>query len=970
MCPPILCRKKNMPRYFLAFLFLLLTASYAVGQETIYDIQFTEDPSGISPLEGQTVQTGGIVTGVNFNNQPIRYFIADRQGGLWRGILVNDNANRNLSVGDSVSFEARVQESSSQTRLYNITSGTFFSLPVSVTVPPTSMTSGDIGESSEGVLVELGECYVVDLDGGIRVDDGSGPVLIGTGWTFAYEPLIGDTLQYVRGIVSYSGEFAINPRNDSDFGFFSNRPPLISQVEHTPDRPSALDPVTVTALITDDTGLESVSIFYRFDESSEFSSLPMFDDGLHNDGGEGDNIWGARIPAGPERAHAQYYIDARDVDGAITHSPAAAPVETYEYFVRTVELSIFDIQYSEPPSYLSPYDGEMVTVTGIVTCENFRGGDMFISDPGGGPWSGVYVYNPTAAPARGDCVRVTAMVQEYNGLTELSSVSLVEILGPGTLPEPYHITYEELFSNGEPYEGVLVRADTCVVTEVGVNYFSYGQFGIRAGSQSGVLRVDSDIEYVPAPGDSFRSFTGVGDYNSNPGYMIAARDDADVGYIDRRAPAIVSAHTVTPYFTNILFNERVNPTEISDISNYSVINVTLPDFPTVPVVSAQLFSDQRTVQIEFLESTIDTQAYQLTISQVRDTTGNLLENAQISFSGYDPSPTVSIEDIYMHFDSLNNTVGTLRGVVNFVQDVTTTSGSRRISAFIQDESGYGYSLSQTGPASDFPTIRRGNLIEITGTINVYAGAIQLGSFLGTSDDVKLLSEGVNLPEPVFVRTGDRRLQSELIRTSRPDAWGSGTWCKTQGTVYQVDENVGGGTNIYIDDGSGNLTIRVWDSMYLDSVHINNEWVLLRNLVGKQMAISGPSSFYTGDFQMLAGYVEDFTDIEPDSLFEGPSDGLVLDTPNRPFAPDLGQSLTIHYNCPATGSVRLRVFNLRGQLVHTLVDKTAGGANDIIWDGRNDLREILPLGSYILHLESVKDGKSDSVIKPIVIGTKL
>jgi hypothetical protein len=241
-----------MPRYFLAFLFLLLTASYAVGQETIYDIQFTEDPSGISPLEGQTVQTGGIVTGVNFNNQPIRYFIADRQGGLWRGILVNDNANRNLSVGDSVSFEARVQESSSQTRLYNITSGTFFSLPVSVTVPPTSMTSGDIGESSEGVLVELGECYVVDLDGGIRVDDGSGPVLIGTGWTFAYEPLIGDTLQYVRGIVSYSGEFAINPRNDSDFGFFSNRPPLISQVEHTPDRPSALDPVTVTALITDD----------------------------------------------------------------------------------------------------------------------------------------------------------------------------------------------------------------------------------------------------------------------------------------------------------------------------------------------------------------------------------------------------------------------------------------------------------------------------------------------------------------------------------------------------------------------------------------------------------------------------------------------------------------------------------------------------------------------------------------------
>ncbi len=183
----------------------------------------------------------------------------------------------------------------------------------------------------------------------------------------------------------------------------------------------------------------------------------------------------------------------------------------------------------------------------------------------------------------------------------------------------------------------------------------------------------------------------------------------------------------------------------------------------------------------------------------------------------------------------------------------------------------------------------------------------------------------------------------------------------------MDENVGGGTNIFIDDGSGNLTIRVWDSMELDSVSLNGEWLLLGELVGKRISISGPSSTFNGDFQMLAGYAEDFTDPNPAGA---PSGKLILDVPNRPFAPDIGQTLPIHYDSPPTAAVRLRLFNLRGQLVHTFVDKRAGGPKFLDWDGRNDLNELLPLGTYILHLESIKDGETDSVTKPIVVGTRL
>ena len=75
--------------------------------------------------------------------------------------------------------------------------------------------------------------------------------------------------------------------------------------------------------------------------------------------------------------------------------------------------------------------------------------------------------------------------------------------------------------------------------------------------------------------------------------------------------------------------------------------------------------------------------------------------------------------------------------------------------------------------------------------------------------------------------------------------------QTTGAIRAVDENVGGGTNINIDDGTGNLTVRLWDSMNVDSVLLANHWYRLRELAGKRLTILGPSSTYNGDFQMLS-----------------------------------------------------------------------------------------------------------------------
>ncbi len=304
-----------------------------------------------------------------------------------------------------------------------------------------------------------------------------------------------------------------------------------------------------------------------------------------------------------------------------------------------------------------------------------------------------------------------------------------------------------------------------------------------------------------------------------------------------------------------VFNEALSPTGLDVIANYRVIDQTDPSFPELHVASAYLFSTARTIHIEVMEALADSHAYRLEITRVTDLVGNALENVTTSFGGYSPTPCASAADIYANFSQYESQAVTMRGVVTFMQDVTTTSGSRRISAYLQDASGAGMSISNSGAASTYPGIQRGNFIEISGQITAYAGTIQMGAF--TAASMSVLAEHVPLPAPIVVNTGDRRLQRQIVHTSSQDNYSSGTWIQTTGAIRAVDENVGGGTNIQIDDGSGNLIIRLWDSMNVDSVLLADHWYRLRDLPGKRLTILGPSSTYNGDFQMLVGYAEDF-----------------------------------------------------------------------------------------------------------------
>ena len=64
------------------------------------------------------------------------------------------------------------------------------------------------------------------------------------------------------------------------------------------------------------------------------------------------------------------------------------------------------------------------------------------------------------------------------------------------------------------------------------------------------------------------------------------------------------------------------------------------------------------------------------------------------------------------------------------------------------------------------------------------------------------------------------------------------------------------------------------------------------------------------------------------------------------------STQIDYYLPNAGVVMIKIFNIQGRLVHTLVNqKKASGHHSAIWDGRSDKGSFVTSGIYIYQIQS-------------------
>jgi hypothetical protein len=125
--------------------------------------------------------------------------------------------------------------------------------------------------------------------------------------------------------------------------FVSNRGPDIREVRHAPVVPAAGEPIFVTARVTDNDGVRSVTLFHRVEGAGgAFLSAAMRDDGAGDDPVAGDGIYTAAMPGGAGNTMRAFYIEASD-GAASTRFPTELEPSA-EVPVRTCLVRVGDTQ--------------------------------------------------------------------------------------------------------------------------------------------------------------------------------------------------------------------------------------------------------------------------------------------------------------------------------------------------------------------------------------------------------------------------------------------------------------------------------------------------------------------------------------------------------------------------------------------------------------------------------------------------
>ena len=107
--------------------------------------------------------------------------------------------------------------------------------------------------------------------------------------------------------------------------------PTITNVTPSTTQPQAFSMVTITANVSD---AGTVLLGYRNSHFDVFTKVPMYDDGLNNDGAAGDGVYGATVTIGG--TDMEYYIYAENASAA-KFSPVRAE---YEFYILSPEKGV------------------------------------------------------------------------------------------------------------------------------------------------------------------------------------------------------------------------------------------------------------------------------------------------------------------------------------------------------------------------------------------------------------------------------------------------------------------------------------------------------------------------------------------------------------------------------------------------------------------------------------------------------
>lgn len=247
-------------------------------------------------------------------------------------------------------------------------------------------------------------------------------------------------------------------------------------------------------------------------------------------------------------------------------------------------ITPYDIQYTTDISGNSPYNGDVVTTSGIVTAIKYNNQSVqqgFCIQTSNNPWCAVYFYHgSTTVPTVnvGDNVTVTGTVSEYNNMTEFVAPSLAVVVNSSsnTVPSPITVTTEN--AKSEQYESVLIQINNALCTGASTIIVSDGAFDFNDGS--GALVVYKSMYQSLAPTTNHHydlkgvifdiTYSGVRAYELYPRF---ASDVSDISGINDNPFSTLTVYP-NPFTNEIRFDgvQNVKRIIITNITGQVVKN--------------------------------------------------------------------------------------------------------------------------------------------------------------------------------------------------------------------------------------------------------------------------------------------------------------------------------------------------------------------------------------------------------------
>ncbi len=706
-----------------------------------------------------------------------------------------------------------------------------------------------------------------------------------------------------------------------------NVPPDIWSLQYSPCVPEASDDVTASCYITDPDGVQWAYCYYSFDGGA-WDSVAMT-------AAPSDSLYSGDIPAQPEDTHTEFFVKAADDSGLVKMYPDTTNDNPYRYRVGMTLIS--QVQYVAIGGDTSSYVGQAVNLTGVVTASRgvYYSDAVFTIQDGQGPFSGIYVFDPSYSvdANEGDSVTVSGFVSEYYGLTELYMFAdCYTEHGPGTVPPPTVVTTGTIATSStlaERYEGVLVQVDGVSVTNPDLGY---GEWEINDGSGAAIVDDDAYYAYEPVAGDPLASVIGVLNYAYDY-FMIEPRRSADI---------------MGPPSLWTLVYAPIPPTSADQIT----IGVTAIDY-SYNITSVKVFYSTDD------GATWDSTAMSSPDSVYTGDIGPFPDGTTVDYyveawndGGFDSNkPAVGSYDLYVGTKTIHEVQGNFKAgsdssayageAVNVSGIVTAAPGEYSPDYFfIQNSHGtlespayYGIKVyDRTGTV----TLSRGDSVTVCGDVWEYYMETELA--LHFSGAVALHSIGNPVPEPYQVTTAS---------IDASEAW-EGVLVAADGATVKQVANDHGEWNISNGTAADTCVVGGEGTYYYDP------------LLNDPVNVRGIGMYTYKQYKLEPRDDEDICEPGDAGVMDGTEPiRLALKISPNPVTSGADIKMAI----PMAGKASLKVFDVQGRLVRTLIDEEiAAGEHAIHWGGANSDGRRVASGIYFMKMETLRG----SVVKKMVI----